>query len=1394
MSKKIIGTWAILGICLGSFVFFQKKNHNIFSRIPASGPKKIIFLAVDGVSATLFSYGQNQLGLFKEFNNVSKHISTFPSLSDYAWNTIMASQSAFGARGRIQNAEAVYVDQSNLVVQDDIREYFRRIGQENHYMNFFDYYFNPYIESLLYFPTEKMPFYEIETIKRNLMESTDSSFTAAYIVSIDSLSHTGPRLMLPILKAIDQMIKDVRAQYKKNGVEVEFILVSDHGMAGRYKFGEEPTPLLRANLKTAAEEVGFKMTEALRDDFDIAIPMLAIGNYTGIYFKNLKHREKLLQHYRQKPWFDIATYVLNREENTQNKTLQTTTRIISSDSDAKIVMREENGIKSYQYQPIIGNPLKIPSPYFNRWLNSKETLTATQNSDYPDSLFRISELAKGNEAIMPDLAIGLNEEYAISVGKKDFVIMHATHGGLGKETSTGVVTTDNINRKLPKYIRSAEILDILALKEKFIKKVTHEGLSSIIDVENFKTEPIPTKRSELTEKRILGLINRVVFLSQFVLDIPTLSSVSKLVEDLKSKTNNFQNLTIAGLNLEDSKPKINITPDHVGIIVDLMLEYQDYEKVILDPRFLKIKTELEFLKTFEKTESSEEDFQKNRIYTEFIKKVAMKSYSINFLLNKALTIPEEETYQDSRDFKFYEQWLEDQEEINFADPKLVLGNEKKFQTLFSEIFKERKLQEELAPTSFPVFYPAHKEKVDLEHLTIVYVPGIFNDIFNNEIFGQGLAALKNNMGLRVISPPVQSNCAASFNGKIMMDYLKQDVQYRADRGLSQQKYFIIGYSKGGVDSMNAFLEDQEFVKQKILGLLAIASPLKGSEILKKADLPFKLVEALTTEETPLDCKTKFPASASVTPDALNRFYYQNEKNLVGLTRYYSLSFWQHSKDSHLWMKAAKTIAQYSTPNDGVVTVPASTFPINFNATNLGQVQADHLAGIVASNFEQQSFMEAVYLTLYRLKAFDQSVTNKFNQQVRYDYKETPREEHVANIEQILESKSAYPNSLKDADINQLNQTLKKALEGTLYEAKYFSISRDRKGTINLYYQVPNKTTDRFARYTSVGGKGGYHKSVYYSVADMKEVVEHLLEDLQLSGKNLWFQEAKPWEKFPLSSRERLTLPSNTLGYSDDFRINLRKVGDILTKSKVTPMLKAQYPKGFGIIYDHPRVVDFRQEYQFNYEDSSPLAPDDNAESGWSAILNKDNKVVAKMASKSDTTRLTSYAMRFLAHDFPRIEFNIQVNDDVKGANVLMDGTGKDDSAFQVWFTIRKIKDGQDRKSSSSDDEVKILGYYWGDEVPGISLVPGEIYENYYSKRNYFVVTLPEAKQVLLGIGKNQLGKWQQLKRDFEADIKKSFPDWDSEKVEVVSITIQHDSNDSKGNSEAIFESINFAPN
>ncbi|MES2527885.1 MAG: hypothetical protein V4598_12405 [Bdellovibrionota bacterium] len=1302
--------------------------------IVSSPVMKKIFIGVDGVSRDDFYHAQEKLGLFPTLRFTKTHIATFPSISDYSWNVMVNARKVFGPRGRVGTYEAAHFDRERNELVTDPREYFRRLGEEHHYFTgAFEHWLNPFVESLLYIPTEELPKLELKQLLAAVKNDPDQLVTVM-IASSDALAHTRPDGSKFLLE-LDKFITDLETHYAEQNVKAEIILVSDHGQASRFLPGENPKPLLGVNLQGVFKRAGLNVSTKLSHDSDVVMPVMALANYGSVFFADQAKRDGFVSELRKENWFSFAAF--RREIAAKEVKLS----VFDGNGEAFLTIRNTNGLE-YFYETVSSNPLQVPDDFHSRWMSDSEARKSISLTEFPDSFHRLAFSAFEEEATFPDVLFTLKDEFFLAGELNSFTTMYQTHGSLGRRSSSGIVTSNYPLQSNHDELRTDEILSAVGITPEEIFASTKREVLPAVSGE------IATGSENWDNRRIFALMNRGVQDSRYVFEAKSFDVILGVVKPL---------LNQKSPELPTQKLKEAMSLADAAHLVDLMIKNGNIDKIQTDPKFLQIKARLAATSTDSRRSPSNDHHQhawedKALIQrADAAKKIAMKSYSSMFLLEKAMTLPEMPMMTDLRDHES--------------------SGSQDIQKVFSETFKERSMLREIFPEKFSLLW---EPKVPGEEFTLVYVPGIYNSLFDDEIFRSGLDHLKHKWGMRIITPSVFSTCSSQVNGKIIMDEIRKDADIQISRGKTSPKYFVMGYSKGGVDALHGFSQDTKFVSQYIEGLITIASPIKGSSILNKTDLPLEVMNVLGHEKAPAICKTEERAAKSVTPAGAQAFLRKSASELIGLTRYYSLSFTSDIKTSHLFMRATKNIGRFGEPNDGVVALSASKFPEDFGAIDLGVVNADHLSGIVASHFPHEAFMESVLFTLTRSGAFDSSHNRMLNEKILYHAKKSNPERHLSVLTNKI-GKLVSSVFLSDSDVTGVGGAIRKSLKNSEYKLSPFSLIR-RKGQVHVSFH-----DGRWPSFT--GGN-------LLPVKNQEELTRIFLTSLQASGRNLLKSNRKI---VPTSDRPAISPPSNELGFQEDLRINVRELDKFISGKKVVPVTYVTHPDGFAFTYDHSSSAEFRTEYQLSFEDSAPPEADDHAVSGWETFIDRENKVWARLASTSSSIRLSSYSWRFLANEYPELDLEIQVNDDVEGANVLFGGDGKDDSAFQLWFTFRILDDQKKREYLNPEEKMMTIGYYFGDQIAGKNLELNQIYLNYYSEKDFVVAKLPPARQKLIGIGKDMMGKPLITRHNLLEDIRASYPDVDPMKAEIVAITIQHDSNDTRGKSEALFRKLALRP-
>ncbi|MGZ3774304.1 MAG: hypothetical protein ACXVCN_11335 [Bdellovibrio sp.] len=1280
-----------------------------------------ILIGVDGLSYNAFKAAQAQ-GLFKDFKEFGAHVSPFPSMTDLSWSTITHSAEVFGESGRIKSVEATYFDDSSQSVQGDPRDYYRRLSFPKYYMGAFENFFNPYIEALMYFPTEEVPKLEVKSVIDSIIAAKPKPFLTGYVGAVDSTAHTQKERLFPVMKVLDAELTRLIKSYKDKGQDVEVVLVSDHGNIGRFQEGKPEEELIGVDIGSVINRAGLNNVQQLKESKDVAVPLLALGSWAPVYLKDRRNLNRLVDSFRQESWFDLAVFI---GRNTEVDTVMT---IVSQTGEGVIQYDKVN--KIYYYFSKKGNPLEIDKEFIStaserKPILPKDVLDVTAKSHYPDSIYRLVESASERNFDFPDFILTIKDGYYINSSLGAFTKMYRTHGSLTTASTFGIMASNK--RKIPAQIRSKDILSYLGVEPKSLFgntsfKFDLTAQQALSEAKQNVDNGVETLGKDFSQKRIFQHISRFVTDTRPYFVVSEMKSFMEAFRFDPFQKSGKENLSPMNFDISKFDVTTMISSEDVGAITDAVLTSGSVENLVKDPRIEKVKEKVGVLKDSKLANIDAKEGQQDvgmlsdlRKYVLPGKRAAMKMYQMPYLLEKSIVIQEKPYLPEVRDLSFASDWTSKKGSLAESFKALTKSSSSGSvaQNLLRETIKEADLEDRIYPTPLSKIY---NEKLD--DLTIVYVPGIYNSIFDKEIFSLGLNAVSDEMGLRVIQPPVEATCGGEVNGGIILKYLEEDVKTRKARGHKEPRYLIIGYSKGAVDTLHAFVKAGSFISNYVKGFVSVAAPLHGSSILNTTDLPFALVAALSEKDGPEICKTEKTAAKSITPTAMEAFWRKNENLLIGLTRYFSVTFASDPEDSHIFMKATKIIGQFDEDNDGVVTVSSSKFPSRLMAVDMGTIKADHLAGILSSRFNQKAFMKGLVQSMAELNVKNDSENLRWNSQV------------------ILSA--ANRSMMKTKTYMQLDQ-------------------------------------DNLVKVFSLSGKDFKRSLPFQNAFELNQALIPVVND-------------------PAANYEVKTqLPSNQLSYDPYAALDVSKLSDIMAIKKVTPSSPANMPNGIDIEYNHTNMVHFRMDYQFNYESRSPGGLDDNDNFGYITAPFNGESNWALMRSKNNSIRMTTLAYRFSPLDFSKMSLKLAVTKGVNGADPVKGRTGIDDSAFQVWFTIRVGKSNGDRTLvDPKNDKVILFGYYWGDAVPGETRTPGQIFENWYSNKNVVVATLPEAKELLLN-SQDMLGKVQVYNRNLAEDLEKAFPGIKAQDMEITAITIQHDSNDAKDSSEAYFKYLKFAP-
>lgn len=262
-------------------------------------------------------------------------------------------------------------------------------------------------------------------------------------------------------------------------------------------------------------------------------------------------------------------------------------------------------------------------------------------------------------------------------------------------------------------------------------------------------------------------------------------------------------------------------------------------------------------------------------------------------------------------------------------------------------------------------------------LTIVIVAGVFNEYFQEAPFVKGVRYLCAKYGFRYLVLKVGGTHDSLYNAKLIKQQMFMDAEQNP-----HDRYWVIGFSKGGPDFLHFLQQNSPFAQEKIFGFSAIASPLLGSAhfTLKRVQLANKLYQfphKLYPKSSLFNLQSGLLAPAfqqslhaSFRQDWLSKNYHHLPATLF----YTSLAFAAPWYRTNPLLVLTKALLPHREANDGIVDVRRAHFPKFIpNSFQLGNYLGDHLSGSELSSYRQEALLEAHLFFLDFYGKFDETV-------------------------------------------------------------------------------------------------------------------------------------------------------------------------------------------------------------------------------------------------------------------------------------------------------------------------------------------------------------------------------------------------------------------------------------
>lgn len=1273
--------WSLLVSAVGLLLLVLSVVRRTTPTAPTPPSHRQLFLAVDGLSWEAFNVAKSR-GLFKRFQHAGRMIATYPSMSHPSWTEIIGTERAFGERGRLSTVEARWFDLDAMRVFDDPRQVIARQASPYNYMRAFDTFFDPLIEPLMYFPGHRLFDRELSETERDILDGFSGPRYNAYISGTDAMAHTHKDDLYAFLVDLDAMIERVSTTLEaRGGGPVDIWMVSDHGNVGGFREGSTESYVTPVSMNAAIARAGLVRRDSgtVRDSNEVSVVTIALASMVNMYFPDLSRRRRFADEILREPGVSLVTW-LDVVDSTKHLVIRS-----PDGGEATVHWRATSGAATgrsweYAYRVERGNPLSLPNEFISqdaslRWMADSTARRVTVSGPWPDALYRLVASAEKQVENAPDLIVNLQDGYAHDGDFGKAVRMVRTHGSLSAGATLGIVASTHT--VIPADVRASEVATVMGIAPR-------EFLPTSAWLHSNNPDSLTRSVARIQGRVETGHADHSVDADFLRRARPVVQSIGYLdwsqlrgVQSLLPTSGNG-NSAASSADWQAAFKRAAKADVLRGLArgVDTLLALADsLDPSKIDERLKTAADRLRDIPELAPLAGLHDEWQRQKRNGaksmssgggSNVRAAAMLAWTIPFFLNAALDMPELDSVPDTRDRAFALAWRAQRAANARKSPASVLGSATTASTLFTQIFAERTLWQRVEPATIPLLYDP-----DLSDVTVVLAPGIYGELFDGELWQRGMRSVRERLGVRTFTARMDGRCSSGINAVALRSALRDDTRRRLERGYAKPRYVLIGYSKGGVDATEMLLADSAFARDQVVALVTLATPHLGSPVAERAELPAQLLSWASRDSIPTACKTD-AAAASLYSATRRAFWSDHAAELSDRTKYFSLAFTSDVHDAHPWMKITKQVGQFIEPNDGVVALSAARFPAEIPSVNLGTINADHIAGITASSFPQEAFLEAVVLTLGELGALDRAHDDAW---------------HAAAV--------------------------------------------------------------------------SWRKSNHARAATATR--------------------ATP---FATSLRPIAPLPGGSAGWTAGATFRLLEANSNQDRG-IRTMTLASNPDGFTMRCDQRDLLEFRREYEFIYDAGNGGREGDLLD-GFSIVGDKLSSTgrACHLATAQSAIKMTTVSLRLKPAQFPTLSMRLRVPVNVTGVDPSLKRRGASDAAFKLWFVVRDTRPG-------AVNATKLFGYTWTAlDRDGQRPADNSLVEAVSSRRSLVVTTLPEAWLITIGID-GAGSSWQTISRDLSADLKRAYPDVPADAFEVVGVTIQSDSDESKGKTEVFLDHIAF---
>lgn len=398
-----------------------------------SSPRHLYF-GIDAIPFHLFVEAQER-GLFKDFKPPSRVISVFPSLSNYAWATILNTE-------KLEGYQAKYFHFGlNKVVGRLLYE----LGKPS-YPNRFDFCDNRVTKKIMaYISSGGSIKGEMKHLAERVLASNKPRLFFSVTGTPDIVTHMrGAKGVRRMLEVVDREIVRIREEHlKKFNEPLAVTLLSDHGqtlVSGKI-----------VNVTKPLKENNFRLSKRLKGPNDVVYHNTGILSI-ALFFIMDERKIELARILGAQPWSDMAV-TLDKEEGLF--------LVFSQNGSLAFEYSEKNN--EFRIQNVEGeDPLGLAQqglPVGN-WLPYSRIFEASLNTNFPDSLFRIQR-GLSHRGINHPASVAVSLKKGCESGNKFMKFLSifkgrsGTHGALAAIDSVGFLTSTDYS--FPDWVPARDI-------------------------------------------------------------------------------------------------------------------------------------------------------------------------------------------------------------------------------------------------------------------------------------------------------------------------------------------------------------------------------------------------------------------------------------------------------------------------------------------------------------------------------------------------------------------------------------------------------------------------------------------------------------------------------------------------------------------------------------------------------------------------------------------------------------------------------------------------------------------------------------------------------------------------------------------------------------------------